>query len=83
MGERRERVGAWGVSSWAKPGGIVLRIVSGKKEMTLGGGSRPGSTSLIGGSWGACGGRAKDLVEAFGVEVWRFAGGKTGIGGWG
>lgn len=71
------------MSSWAKPGGIVLRIVSGKKDTTLGWGSRPGSTSLIGGSWGACGGRAKDLVEAFGVEVWRFAGGNTGIGGWG
>ena len=51
--------------------------------MTLGCGSRPGSTSLTGGSWIACGGRAKDLAEAFGVGVWRFAGGKRGIGGWG
>lgn len=63
----------------------MLRIVSGKKEMTLGWGSRPGSTSLIGWRWlwVAWDGRVKDLVEAFGVVVWRFAGGKTGIGGWG
>jgi hypothetical protein len=67
------------MSSWVKPGGIVLRIVSGKKEMTFVSGSLADSMSLIGWRWGAWGGRVKDLVDAFGVDLWRCAGGKRGI----
>lgn len=67
------------MSSRVKPSGIVLRTVSGWKGTTLASGSRPGSTSLTGGRWVAWGGREKDLVEAFGVVLWRCVGGKMGI----
>ncbi len=66
------------MSAWAKPRGIVLRSISGKKETTLDSGAGGGSTSRIG--WRACEGRENDLVEAFGVDLWRCAGGKTGMG---
>ena len=57
----------------------MLRTVSGKKVMILVSGSRTDSTSLIGWRLGAWGGRTNDLVEAFGVDLWRCAGGKMGI----
>ena len=56
----------------------MLRTVSGK-EMIFVSGSRPDSTSLIGWRLGAWGGLMNDLVEAFGVDLWRCAGGKMGI----